>query len=54
MKRVRYWIEWLLVSFFGRLVPTLPLRLWQKNRGRGRNTGFLGRLEGPGGGSREP
>ena len=30
VKRVRYWIEWLLVSFFGRLVSALPLRLLQK------------------------
>src|ERR1700745_1778836 len=30
VKRVRYWIEWLLVSFFGRLVSTLPFRLLQK------------------------
>src|SRR6516164_3456861 len=30
MKRVRYWLEWLLVSFFGRLVPIFPLRIWQK------------------------
>jgi Kdo2-lipid IVA lauroyltransferase/acyltransferase len=30
VKRVRYWIEWLLVSFFGRLVPALSLRLLRK------------------------
>jgi Kdo2-lipid IVA lauroyltransferase/acyltransferase len=30
VKRVRYWVEWLLVSFFGRLVRTLPLAVMQK------------------------
>jgi len=30
VKRVRYWIEWLLVSFFGRLVQALPFRVVQK------------------------
>jgi Kdo2-lipid IVA lauroyltransferase/acyltransferase len=27
MKRVRYWIEWLFVSFFARLIPLMPLNL---------------------------
>jgi KDO2-lipid IV(A) lauroyltransferase len=30
VKRVRYWIEWLLVSFFGRLVHALPISVVQK------------------------
>jgi KDO2-lipid IV(A) lauroyltransferase len=30
VKRVRYWIEWLLVSFFGRLVHALPFEIVQK------------------------
>jgi Kdo2-lipid IVA lauroyltransferase/acyltransferase len=30
VKRVRYWIEWLLVCFFGRLVQALPFRVVQK------------------------
>jgi KDO2-lipid IV(A) lauroyltransferase len=30
VKRVRYWIEWLLVSFFGRLVQSLPFAVVQK------------------------
>lgn len=30
MKRIRYWIEWLLVSFFGRLVRALPFTVVQK------------------------
>jgi Kdo2-lipid IVA lauroyltransferase/acyltransferase len=30
VKRVRYWIEWLLVSFIGRLVQTLPFTVVQK------------------------
>ena len=27
MKRARYWIEWLLVSFFARIIPLIPLPL---------------------------
>jgi KDO2-lipid IV(A) lauroyltransferase len=27
VKRARYWIEWLLVSFFARLIPLMPLGL---------------------------
>jgi Kdo2-lipid IVA lauroyltransferase/acyltransferase len=27
VKRIRYWIEWLLVSFFARLIPLMPLNL---------------------------
>jgi Kdo2-lipid IVA lauroyltransferase/acyltransferase len=30
VKRVRYWIEWLLVSFFGRLVQSLPFAVVRK------------------------
>jgi Kdo2-lipid IVA lauroyltransferase/acyltransferase len=30
VKRFRYWIEWLLVSFFGRLIQTLPITIVQK------------------------
>ena len=30
MKRVRYWIEWLLVRLFGRLVQALPFAVVQK------------------------
>ena len=30
MKRVRYWVEWVLVSFFGRLVQALPFAAAQK------------------------
>ena len=30
VKRFRYWIEWLLVSFFARLVPALPLGVLRK------------------------
>jgi KDO2-lipid IV(A) lauroyltransferase len=30
VKRVRYWIEWLLVRFFGRLVRALPFAFVQK------------------------
>jgi Kdo2-lipid IVA lauroyltransferase/acyltransferase len=30
VKRVRYWIEWLFVSFFGRLIQSLPFRMVQK------------------------
>jgi Kdo2-lipid IVA lauroyltransferase/acyltransferase len=30
VKRVRYWIEWVLVSFFGRIVQFLPFTVVQK------------------------
>jgi KDO2-lipid IV(A) lauroyltransferase len=30
LKSFRYWLEWLLVSFFGRLVPIFPLGILQK------------------------
>jgi KDO2-lipid IV(A) lauroyltransferase len=30
VKRLRYWIEWLLVRFFGRLVRVLPFRIVQQ------------------------
>jgi Kdo2-lipid IVA lauroyltransferase/acyltransferase len=30
VKRVRYWIEWLLVGFFGRLVQALPFTVVQR------------------------
>ena len=49
VKHVRYWIEWLLVSFFGRLVHALPHHGRAKNRGRRWIFGILGRFEGPGG-----
>src|SRR5205823_1190948 len=30
VKRNRYWIEWLFVSFFGRLIRSLPFEIVQK------------------------
>ena len=30
MKRLRYWIEWFLVSLFGRLIRSLPFTAVQK------------------------